>query len=616
MSKTLFVLSKNTSGKPLVNIDEISRIRHFFHPALKRRFFLRNFLRFLVPCLIPILLLGSLSIFITYRYIGNELESNTEETLNQYSELMQVIISELDSLDLAFDQDPRTLSGLKSVLTETTYSYEDVVALSYLKNMLDVPANSKPYIHSIYVYYDNEFRRFLSSMGGISYLDYVSDRDWLALYRSQSEEARSRDMWTTRRISDVTGTDHTTSRVVSVYKSIAKGKGVIVLNVNPSYFEDSFTRLRELNDQSVYVTDRQGNLMMSSEGSLLPISISNGRTHLSERPSHSYSYTEYGHLISMKSIPRLDWALVTIVPQSSLYKPLRSLTQITIVLSASSILISAILAYWMTRKNFNQVYGILQTLNNADHPTPFAVKVTDLYGLIVQNLLDTFLQQKYLKVQLSERKYKEQILEFRALQSQINPHFLNNTLHSIYWKSFQLTRSQNDVSQMVGHLSDLLDYAVRTTDEFVSLEEELTYIRSYLKIQQARYPELIEMKWDLTEGLEACSVLKLSLQPIIENSIQYGLEAKDKLKLKVRARMADRLLRITILDNGPGISEARMLEIETILSSDKEQTDHVGLFNTFRRLGLKYDSASHLRIITRQGCGTAVTLLFPQPTKS
>lgn len=576
---------------------------------------MRNFLRFLLPCLIPILLLGSLSIFITYRYIGNEIESNTEELLNQYSELIQVIISELDSLDLTFDQEPRTMGGLRNVLTKMNYSYEDVVALSYLKNVLDVPANSKPYIHSIYVYYDNVYNRFLSSMGGISYLDYVSDRDWLELYRSQSTEVRSQDMWTTRRISDATGSDHTTSKVVSIYKSIAKGKGIIVLNVNPSYFEESFTRMRELNDQSIYVTDGQGNLMMSSDGSPLPISISYGRAHLSENLSHTFAYNEFGHLISMKSIPRLDWTLVTIVPQSSLYKPLRSLTQITIVLSISSILLSALLAYWMTRKNYIQLYGILQMLNNADHHTPSAGKVTDMYGLIVQNLLDTFLQQKYLKVQLSERKYKEQILEFRALQSQINPHFLNNTLHSIYWKSIQLTRSPNDVSQMVEHLSDLLDYAVRTTDELVSLEEEFTYIRSYLKIQQTRYQESIEMKWDLTEGLEACSVLKLSLQPIIENSIQYGLEAKDSLKLKVRARMADRVLRITILDNGPGISEERMREIEVMLNSDKEQTDHVGLFNTFRRLGLKYDSASQLRILSKPGFGTAVTLLYPQPAK-
>jgi len=235
-----------------------------------------------------------------------------------------------------------------------------------------------------------------------------------------------------------------------------------------------------------------------------------------------------------------------------------------------------------------------------------------LYGLIIHNILNTFLQQKYLKVQLSERKFKEQLLELKALQSQINPHFLYNTLHSIYWKSFELTRSPNDVSVMIEHLSDMLDYAVRTSDDLVTLEEELLYCRSYLRIQQLRYPGRIEVLWDSDESWEACKVLKLSLQPIIENSIQYGLETRELLAIKVKFRMDHRVLKVTVIDNGAGIDRERMAEIEDMLTSEKERADHVGLFNTFRRLGLKYDAASRMRIVSKPGFGTAVTLLFPQ----
>jgi two-component system sensor histidine kinase YesM len=292
------------------------------------------------------------------------------------------------------------------------------------------------------------------------------------------------------------------------------------------------------------------------------------------------------------------------------------LTNITIALAFCSVLFSGLLAFWLTKKNYRQVFRIIQTLNSASagkEETAKADKVTDLYGLIIHNILNTFLQQKYLKVQLSERKFKEQVLELRALQSQINPHFLNNTLHSIYWKSLELTRSPNEVSLMIEQLSDMLDYAVRASDELVTLEEELVYCRSYLRIQQTRYPGRIEVIWDADESWEACKVLKLGLQPIIENSIQYGLENRKLLRIKVKFRMNDSsVLKITVLDNGAGITQARMRDIEALLSSDTERADHVGLLNTYKRLGLKYDAASMMRILSKPEYGTAVTLLFPQ----
>jgi two-component system sensor histidine kinase YesM len=610
MSKTSSALSKNTTGKPPVNIEENNRIRRFFQPGLRRRFFLDNFLRFLVPCLIPIVILGSLSIFITYRYIGQALDTNNVKVLSQYNEFLQLIVSEIDSLSLTFDTEPIILNTLKRVSVNSSYSLEDVWALRYLKSIIDLPANSKPYIHSIYIYYENKHKRFFSSRENLTYLDSFFDARWLEQYKLQADD--SRELITVSRTIREFEHAHSATEVVSIFRPIAGGKGVIVMNIRPQFFERSFAGMRELKDQSIFVMNDDGSLIMRS-GHIDPASLAEERVRQSADEDGFISFTVADRLITAKHVPRLDWQLVTVVPRASIYGPLYVVTQITIVLSLCSVLISILLAIWLTRKNYRQVYSIIDTLNSADHghAKPSTNKVEDIYELIIQNILDTFLQQKYLKVQLSERKYKEQALEFKALQAQINPHFLNNTLHSIYWKSIDLTRSPNTVSQMIEYLSDMLDYAVRTSDELVPLEEELLYNKNYVRIQQMGYPDRIKMTWGSIEGLESTPILKLSLQPLLENSISHGLENREKLNLKVNLRMQDQCLRLTVLDDGGGISRERLAEIDAMLASDEERTDHVGLLNTYRRLRLKYGDQAGVRILSKHGVGTSVSIWFP-----
>ncbi|MFC4600138.1 cache domain-containing sensor histidine kinase [Cohnella hongkongensis] len=614
MSKISSGLSKTTSGKPLANIDDSSRIKQFFHPRLKRRFFLDHFFRFLGPCLIPIILLGTLSIVITNRYIGNVMESNNERVLNQHKEFLQLIVSEMDSLSLTFGTDAKVRVTLKHVLTRGSYAYEDVQALMYIKSVIDVPAYSKPFIHSIYVYLENDYKRFLSSRENLSYMDAFHDQMWLELYRRHPDKQLNEIITVKRSIQEF-GVGGFSNEIVSVYKPFAHDRGLIVFNIQPEYFESAFDKMQESRGQTTFIANANGERLMHAGKSALVDVLPAEKIAESIALEQSQTFKLSGNLVSVKHIPGLNWLLVTVNPMKDLYGTEGILTTLTIALALCSVMASIALAYWLTRKNYRQVYRIIDTLNSADrHAARASGKADDLYEVIIQHILESFLQQKYLKVQLSERKYKEQALELKSLQLQINPHFLNNTLHSIYWKSIELTRAPNAVTQMVAHLSDLLDYAVRSAEELVMLEEELIYLRSYVHIQQMRYPNRLDVQWDPIEGWEACRVLKLGLQPLIENSILHGLEHQDRLRIKIRFRKDDQSLKVTIIDNGAGISRERMREIETRLASEEEQTDHVGLFNTFKRLGLKYENRSAIRILSRPGQGTAVTVWFPQTT--
>lgn len=588
--------------------------RPFADPLLKRKFFYRNLVSMLIPCLIPLLVLSSLAIYISNSYIRLDEERNQEQMLSQYNELIKLIVSEVDSLNVSFDMDPKIKTRLGTILSKNTYSDEDLESIFYLKNMIDVPANSKPYIRSVYVYYENEKGRFLSSREGIVELNNYFDTSWYSTYRwsSMTNEIRSE----IREIREFPF-NKSPEKVISLYKILSnKGTGrihgVIVVNVLPSYLEKSYESLNERTNRALFITDKQGGMIAQSGSTVSRNLLSN--LNLPD----SFDLIRFERelqQITVKQTDRLHWNLISIVPKNSLFNLSAALVAMTGWLSLATLAICACLALWLTRKNYRQVYGIIHILESADSPDPIEPppqKADDIYALIIKNIVETFIEQKYLKVQLSERLYKVQALEFRALQSQINPHFLYNTLNSIYWKTIQLTNAPNTASRMIELLSEILQYALDTSPQTVKLYEEIANIRSYVGIQQMRYKDRFEMVWDKSQQFDLCEVLKLSIQPFIENSIQYGTEAKSYLQIKVKYRLQGSVLKVTIIDNGLGMDSDRLAYVRAALSNDSELAGHVGISNTNKRFVLQYGEDFRIRLLSKKGWGTAVTLHYPQ----
>lgn len=586
-----------------------------------------NFRRVIVLSLIPLAVLGSLTIFITDRYIRYYVEQSNESELNQMNQLVQVIPAELDSLSLSFDKDAKIKIRLQAILNTESFSFEELEALFYLRNVIDVPANSKPYIHSIYIYYDNPYGRFLSTRDGLEQLDVSLDNDWFSYYRGQSfaEEEFATQL---RELHTSTRKEHVT-KVITVYKPFAatgsgQHRGLIVMNVLPSYFETALGQWNQWPDARYYLTDSVGTPLVragrgeSNEGLPAAATLTLPADRASELSGgNAVRLPHRDAWISLKQVPRLQWNTVSVIPKDALYSLPRTIVAITVVLSIISLLLSVLYALWITRKNYRQIVRIVDVLDSADgsDAPPAGTKgyVSDVYELIVNNILDTFLEQRYLRMQLSERQAKMELLELKALQSQMNPHFMSNTLHSIYWKTFQLTRAPNEASRMIEQLSDLLEYALRGSDESVKLRDELANVRGYVELQRTRFAERLQVLWDVDEEAEDCRVVKISLQPLVENSVHIGLEANKRLCVKIKCRLAPGLLKVTVIDNGPGIAPQRLEQIRGALRSETSDGKHVGLVNTSKRLSLHYGQSGLLRVLSRPGTGTAVTLTFPQP---
>ncbi|WP_276354513.1 cache domain-containing sensor histidine kinase [Cohnella caldifontis] len=218
---------------------------------------------------------------------------------------------------------------------------------------------------------------------------------------------------------------------------------------------------------------------------------------------------------------------------------------------------------------------------------------------------------------LAERQEKQKReAELRTLQAQIKPHFLYNTLDTIHWMSRK--RGAEDVAEMVEALSRLFRIGLSKGGEFIPLAEEFEHVRSYLKIQQLRYRDKLRFELELEPGIAHVPVLKVILQPIVENAIYHGIkERRGPGRITVRGFREDDRIVLSVSDDGAGMDERKLALMRERLEHPAGETPDAsaagyGLSNVQSRLLLTYgDPAFGLRIDSRPGAGTTVTIAYP-----
>lgn len=226
------------------------------------------------------------------------------------------------------------------------------------------------------------------------------------------------------------------------------------------------------------------------------------------------------------------------------------------------------------------------------------------------NAFNTMLDQ--LEINYSEI-YEKQVLlksaEIKALQSQLDPHFLFNVLDSIAWKA---EISDNDeIYQMVVSLAEIMRMNILSKEsEFISLEQELKYIRFYVHLQQTRFEDKFQISIEADEALLQCKIPCFSIQPLVENAIIHGLEPKKGPgNLDVSITDEDGCIKIIVEDNGVGFDIEPSLE--TIKPSGGERT-HIGLKNLNRRLALLYGNECKLHISSTPNISTRISYTIPK----
>lgn len=202
--------------------------------------------------------------------------------------------------------------------------------------------------------------------------------------------------------------------------------------------------------------------------------------------------------------------------------------------------------------------------------------------------------------------------ELKLLQAQINPHFLYNTLDTIIWMAED--GQSEEVVEIVGALSDFFRVSLSKGRDYITLKEEESHVKSYLQIQQFRYADILEYEINIPEELGEYNILKLTLQPIVENAIYHGVKQKrGKSKIMIHGSYKENHILLTVEDNGIGIQEEKLKQIRVHLERENpEITDRgFGLANVNARIRLNYGKEYGLSIDSTYGAGTKVSMILP-----
>lgn len=239
----------------------------------------------------------------------------------------------------------------------------------------------------------------------------------------------------------------------------------------------------------------------------------------------------------------------------------------------------------------------------------------------LENIRDTIPYIREMKIlvdKYSSRKIRrnsaeifDKQTELTALQSQINPHFLYNTLDTIIWLAE--AGKQKEVVDMVGSLSEFFRTSLNQGKDIIPIREELQHVKSYLEIQQVRYQDILEYEIHMPEELEKYLIPKITIQPIVENALYHGIKNKRGLgHILINGRREKNHFVIQIEDNGIGISEERLAQVrDKIQYRSPAGNDIYGLYNVNERIHLNFGEKFGISIESDYGDGTVVSILLP-----
>jgi two-component system, sensor histidine kinase YesM len=334
-----------------------------------------------------------------------------------------------------------------------------------------------------------------------------------------------------------------------------------------------------------------------------------------ERMDHAIDTSKwvYAHMQSAET----GWHVLAIQPRSELVEKLDRITWITVSIVCLTIMLS-LFASWavagvMTRPIRNIVMS-MKKFQKGNFSEQVAVDGQDELGQLGAgyNIMVQRIRELVDDVYSFELKQKQ--AELKVLQSQINPHFLYNTLNTIAWTAEK--HGDRVVGEMIYSLSGIFKISLSQGKELIPLQEEFKLLEHYLFLQKIRYPNRLVYEIDLDPKLKDLIVPKLLLQPLVENSVVHGIEplTEDQGSVHVRASLVDGMAEIEITDNGIGIPEDKLLRLRRMFrDGDVQQhgSDSFALINIASRIRMFYGEQAAIEIESVPGSGTRVVLLIP-----
>lgn len=321
-----------------------------------------------------------------------------------------------------------------------------------------------------------------------------------------------------------------------------------------------------------------------------------------------------------KHVSQIGWTFVEIAPVKRLLGQINSAAAPIIIISFLSFTIFLVASFYISRNIAHPIKVLedsMKRVKRGDFSQKVVLDCGGEIGSLAANFNIMVEEIQNLIHKVYETQLKKLDSEFKALQAQINPHFLYNTLESI--NSLAKIKEEKEISEMVKGLAKMFRYSIKQENEFVTLQDEIEHVKNYILLQALRYEDKFDIRYIIPEHLLKTKVIKLILQPVVENAIYHGIEkTSEKGLIRIEAHSEKNNLIIIVSDNGAGIEKNKLIDLRNQLEMDMNDLSRldnnnksIGIFNIHLRLRLYYGQGYGLEIDSVEQEGTTVKLKLP-----
>ncbi|GIP35720.1 sensor histidine kinase [Paenibacillus sp. J2TS4] len=391
--------------------------------------------------------------------------------------------------------------------------------------------------------------------------------------------------------------------------------GVLLFSVSEGDIGKYLSRL----DGDTFILDKDGIVMSSPNkavlGKLISQDLDNPGIWLEPKGQTIVEKHENKSIVNYSTFNQTGWKIVQAIPYDMVFKEIfdirRANIAITIVIFILFILITITISYSIS-KPLKSLARKMLAFEEQSSESVFIVKGPKEISLLADTYNKMIRRINELMQRLKEQYQQKEELRFKALQAQINPHFILNTLNNIKWMAY--IRNAREVGDMLSNLGGIMESAIGRGENLIPLRHELDYIRNYTALMKIKYNEKLTVDYDVPDELLSVQVVKFMLQPIIENCIQHGIEPlREKGVVKIRAEVEGSHMILTVQDNGVGMDRDKLRKIQGFLSSGSEvaQGERIGIKNVHDRIKLQYGASYGVTVESILGEGTKVRLSLP-----
>lgn len=546
--------------------------------------YIKNLLRILATVIMPFFCVTCLALFIYSNYQQKQENAAFEKETVRISSSMNSMLNDVKTKAIILSAN----KNLNSIIVHYDNKAALVNEIVNLSETLSVYKTSSGIIDSIYIYFPGD--EFVISQAGSSPKSKFFDIPCLDI--EPNADATYDFHYLERTVNNITK-----KTLTMIYRCRFSQNQAVYIFVNMD-----INRIRNLLDcsEDTTVTLSSNDQLLYSDSFFSPIDQSGGR-------SADLSATT-------------DMGIGLTLQIESFYPPYSEemlvIRRIFFATIALTVFASLVLVFFISKQIYSPISDIMDLLST-EELFPIEEKKLLQNSNELQYIMESITASARNK-RMAENELVEKITLLKkaqaiALQSQINPHFLNNTLETINWMAIKQLGRDNDISAMINALASLLQMSLANVDMFSTIKDEKRMAEIYLFILKHRFSEQIQVDWNIPDYLLNCKIVNVVLQPIIENAIKYGMPIKNSLnRLTIRATEENGVVILEVSDTGLGLLPEESEKINaSIRDNVLKESKHIGLSNVHQRLVLAFGEKYGVYFSSQIGVGTTVSIKIP-----